>query len=121
MKSELRMVHKCEYCGKNYLHKGHCQKHEDICFKNPENDRACFNCIFLKKKDTEVTWENYNGTERSRPVSMFHCEKIDSFIYPPKVEIKGNALDTGENNAPMPKQCEHQRLWPELDATTYLP
>lgn len=45
--------YKCEYCRKFYQIKRFAENHEKSCKKNPANDRACFGCKYLNKKDIE--------------------------------------------------------------------
>ena len=94
-------TYKCEHCRKLYQIKSACATHEIACNKNPENDRACFGCVFLRKEKHEEE-EPYI----TRTFDFFYCDKLDHFVHPPKVEHKGNAFDTGEYNLPMRKECD---------------
>jgi len=98
---------KCEFCPKLYQRKHFCKSHELSCDKNPKNKRACFDCKHLHKKDVDVYYDEYNGDESCRNVSLMFCSKVDSFLYPPKVEHKGNSFELGDySNNPMPDQCD---------------
>lgn len=60
----------------------------------------------LEMKKTKLYFDAFDG-ERVETRSMLHCQKIDSFLYPPKVEYKGNAIELGDaTNQPMKKECE---------------
>ena len=100
-------TYKCEYCLKLYQVKGACERHEVSCHHNPDNNRACYGCVFLEKKNTELYIDHYDGSQGERDVTLFHCSKKDMFLYPPKNEHKGNFFDLGnELNEPMPRECE---------------
>lgn len=51
---QTKEIYKCEYCRKIYQIKRFAESHEKMCKKNPENNRACFGCNFLQKKEVEV-------------------------------------------------------------------
>lgn len=106
MKIQTKEIYKCDHCNKLYQIKRYCAEHEIICSKNPVNDRDCFGCMHLEKKETKISYDTPYG-ESFRTVHLLHCVKIDSFLYPPKVEHKGNMFETEpyENN-PMYKQGE---------------
>lgn len=106
MKTEIREVYKCDHCNKMYQIKSYALKHEKSCSKNPENERACLNCPFLEMKETTIYHDTGHG-EREEKINLFHCEKIGSFLYPPKVEHKNNAIELEDDtNKPMLKTCE---------------
>lgn len=118
MIEETRKVFKCEHCRKMYQIKHHCEKHELVCKKNPENIRACHSCSILRKQKTTV-WAGYgdvNGDEAERVVEVLFCHKKDCFIYPPSVAIKANMFDMGDKaNEEMPKECEFQKGWSDVE------
>lgn len=101
MKTENKLVYKCDHCGKWYLNKGHAVRHEKMCFHNPENKRPCFNCKHLVKKDTHVEYEYGN-----QPYTLLFCEAKQCFTYTPKNELKKNIIELGDDQQPMPKECE---------------
>ena len=104
MKTETRQVYWCSFCHKLYLRKNYCERHEELCSKNPENDRACFHCVYLERKSTEYFYSNGDSIEL---VDLLHCKKLQCFLYPPQVEKKGNAFDLGDEiNMPMKVNCE---------------
>ena len=105
MKIEIKEIYKCEYCNKLYQLKHFCEKHEKICKKNPENDRPCFSCVHLSKKDV-VVYEYCGDIEHKVNLSCLHCDKKEVFLHTPQNEIKGNALELGGDNLPMPKECD---------------
>lgn len=99
---EIKEVYKCEYCRKLYQLKRFAELHEKMCSKNPENSRKCFGCKHLGKKKTEVY-----DCEMPRRVELLYCSKIDSFLYPPKVEHKKNWHETDPMpNNPMRRKCD---------------
>lgn len=102
MKTIKTTIYECEHCGKYYKRKYHCEKHELMCKKNPANQRACFGCSNLSMETTTM----YGYLDNEYDVKLLHCSVKDKFVYPPSVEIKGNALDIGDINEPMPKECK---------------
>ena len=107
MKIELREIYKCDHCKKLYQRKNACEKHEKSCTKNSDNFRACFGCKYLTKKTETI--DNGSQYYPERRVDLLWCNKLGHFLHPPKVEHKGNAIETGELNEPMPKECEHRK------------
>ena len=106
MKTETKEVYKCEHCNKLYQLKKWCLLHEKSCSKNPDNDRACFGCRHLTKKSETICCDTRYG-EREIKLDLLYCKKLDTFLYPPKVEHKGNMYETeSEGNKPMPRTCE---------------
>ncbi len=100
---------KCDFCSKLYQLERFAISHEKSCTKNPENDRACFNCSNLSKESFEID----NGDEYHRPfqVKLLYCKAKKICVHPPSVEYKGNAIETGEPNDPMPKECDQFKNW----------
>jgi len=106
MKAETKEIYKCDHCNKLYQLKSPCLLHEVRCVKNPDNNRPCFNCIHLTKKIETIYYDN-TYTETTREVDLLYCSKVDTFLYPPKVQHKGNMYETEtKENNPMPKTCE---------------
>jgi len=102
---ETKEIYKCEYCRRLYQLKRFCVQHEISCTKNPENKRDCFECKHLNKKEAIVYFDTY-GHEVEHKVDLFHCNKFDTFLYPPKVERKKNWFETDpKENNPMPIHC----------------
>ena len=87
--------------------------HESMCFKNPVNDRICYQCSHLEKDDVEI----YTGIDNyysSEPIyarkKFFFCQKKQIFLYTPQNEIKRNFnhIDTQGGwleNYPMVNKC----------------
>jgi len=51
------------------------------------------------------------GGEFVEQVSILYCKKIESFLYPPKVERNKSWFETDEiPNVPMKRTCEHY-MW----------
>ncbi len=108
---ETKEIYKCGYCKKLYQIKKACINHEVSCGGNPANERACFYCPNLEKKSTETYGQYYDGTEYKRDIDLLYCKAKDIFLYPPKVEIKGNAIELCDHsNEPMPVKCEMQGI-----------
>lgn len=106
MKIISKTLYKCEHCGKWYIKKDACEKHEQRCTKNPENHRACHSCHILEKVQTKISI-GFNDYYEDEIVSVLFCKEKDCFIYPPSVAYKGNAFDFGDKeNVEMPKTCE---------------
>lgn len=107
MITETKEIYKCEHCRKLYQSKHFALRHEQLCPKNPDNNRACFGCVHLGKRQTKVYHDVPSGGEQVQTVEILHCAKKSVFLYPPKVEVKKNMYDLGDDfNEPMPKECE---------------
>ncbi len=103
---ELKRAYKCEYCSKLYQRKTACENHEKHCTKNIDNHRACFGCAYLNKKQTWHYFDTY-CSESKEKLSLLHCGEKEIFLYPPKIEVKKNWFDLGDElNEPMPKKCK---------------
>ena len=63
MITEVKEIYKCEYCRKIYQVKRFAEAHEVVCKKNPDNNRACFGCEFLEKKEKTLYEDHPMGGE----------------------------------------------------------
>lgn len=113
---QVKEAYRCEFCNKLYLSKKWCKEHEIGCSQNPENDRSCFICMHSKKRVVTRTVDTFHGEGRAN-VKVFHCDEINSYIYPPKVNNPYNGSDLeyvdGEelDNVPMRKTCKLLKLF----------
>jgi len=111
MKEEVKKVYTCDHCNKRYFRKNAALKHEAICYSNPANIRACHKCKHLTKSKFTNFIDTFHG-EQKIELELFFCSKRQIPVYPPQVEIKGNAFGDlykdGEEfeNKPMPKECK---------------
>jgi len=123
MKIETKEIYKCEFCNKMYQVKRFAIIHEAGCFKNPENKRACLDCIHLTKKKIEIMQGyHYDGSESNRNVELFYCSAMNKFIYPPQSEAKKNYFDLGDEiNEPMPKECDKYKYIYSDEPTFLIP
>ena len=104
---ETKEIYKCDFCRKLYQIKRFAEVHEQLCYKNPENNRPCYSCPNLEKRTTEIYYQDYNGHDMERNVDLLYCTSKEIFLYPPKVEYKKNWHDLDEEtNEPMPRSCE---------------
>jgi hypothetical protein len=93
----MRKVFKCDHCGKNYMMKHACERHEIYCGKNPVNKHACFNCKHMVVD--RVRAEDGGYSEKT-----FTCSKLEKELHSFKAEkIKHSCLGHTER---MPLQCE---------------
>ncbi len=101
----------CEHCKRApYQRKGACERHEKMCNANPANNRACFGCRYLTKKETSE-FIDYGYGEDERKVNLLYCSKLDAFRYPPSVQHKKNWIEVetaNDFNQPMPVTCAHR-------------
>jgi len=110
MITETKEIYKCEHCRKLYQIKRFAETHEKSCTKNPDNWRACHQCTHLGKRTTTIYYDTGYGGEQEEKLDLLYCSKLDTFIYPPSVEHKGNCHELGDDtNKPMPKECEDQK------------
>lgn len=122
MKTEIKEIYKCEYCNKLYQIKKNAAYHELMCSKNPANKRPCFECKHLNKRQTVIYPDNPTGYVSNELVlNLLHCKKKDIFIYPPKVEVKKNMYELGDDlNEPMPKQCSDFEISEFLECSEFV-
>lgn len=109
--------YKCDFCGKKYEVRHACERHENACKKNPENDRACFKCKLLDKIDAYIypelcSWDSDSGPQS---VKVLFCNKLKYHMVPPEREKIGKwytptyDIDNNEiREIMMPKICEFQ-------------
>ena len=110
MITETKEIYKCEFCKKLYQVRHFAVLHEKRCFRNPNNDRACFGCLRLTKKETTIIKDGYNG-EYEETVNLCYCIVKDIYLYPPQVEQKENAIELDEeSNEPMPRTCSSRKI-----------
>lgn len=100
MKAKDVTIYICDLCNKKYFRKHAAVSHEERCTKNPDNFRPCFTCQFLQKEKIDLS----EGPIRF-VASLMHCKKKAVFLHPPSVEKKGNKIDLGGENYPMPRNC----------------
>lgn len=109
MKIKERTVYSCDFCNKKYFRKNACLKHENICSRNPINHRDCFDCTHLKTEEIDLHFDTPHGTT-SEKRTIFYCQKVNQFLYPPITEFKGSAYlqedinDGNVENEPMKKK-----------------
>lgn len=105
-------TYKCEHCRKLYQIKGACERHEKACFRNPDNKRPCNDCNHCEMIKVDLTVFDHNGYDSQVSIKTLHCDKIKSYLIPPKAEHRGNAylseeLGDGDTpNVPMPRKCD---------------
>lgn len=114
MKKITKTVYYCEHCNKHGLSASAMTTHERKCMSNPENIRACLNCIFLEEIEKQYTRKYQNAVDdfsyEDRVAKGFKCLKLNKAIYHVRAEIKDLPQkwpDTFEGQEPMPKECEH--------------
>ena len=110
-------IYKCDWCGKIYLSKGWCKKHEPNCKANPVNFQKCTDgCVFLENKEAKYTYQGismgkdmavvYEEKEGER--DLLFCTKKKAFVYPfwcRKPILQEDIAGEIENNQ-MPKECD---------------
>jgi len=106
---ETREIYKCDHCRKVYQIKSACIKHEHKCKKNKANHIRCFDgCIYLVKKETEVTHFDYNGHDHQEKKSLLYCESKKIFLYPYWFNnpVLQEDIKDEVDNVQMPKECD---------------
>jgi hypothetical protein len=112
MKTEIREIHECNFCGRYYKRKHFAILHEKKCTKNPINFRPCYGCVHLDKKHVGINLQDHYGDDRYVSKALLFCSETNQYLYTPQVSIKGNAflqedIEDGEIvNNPMPKKCD---------------
>ena len=103
-------LYKCDFCGKKLFRKHAMSNHEEVCFNNPKNFKACMDCKFLEKIQIDAPWNqghpDYCSNEKQ--VSTFNCNKLDKMMFPFSIERKKLHIkyDTYADQEPMPNQCD---------------
>jgi hypothetical protein len=104
-------VYHCDHCKKKMFRKHAMEFHEKWCPKNPENEKACTGCAFLKEEKVTVYWDGFDG-EHDMQRNGFRCTKLDKLLYPLAVQrrgLDGRYPEHFADQEPMPKVCEHQK------------
>jgi len=113
MKEKQKIVYYCDFCKKKGLVKHAMERHENRCFKNPDNLRPCFECNCLKKKKITyyVCYSDIHG-ETECTAEIFHCSKKEIYLKTPQNDFDKKFYefdDQKENNyISMPRKCEEQ-------------
>lgn len=106
MKSKTKTVYYCDHCKKKGLVKSKMERHEELCHKNPANDRPCFKCEHLTKKTTLAKQTHPDGEVSMSTRELFYCNATKHFLYPPQAIVKKNSFELEESNCPMPNKCD---------------
>ena len=111
MKTETRKIYTCDYCPKHYKVASRCKYHERICTKNPENQRACYGCGHLTKRELTIEHGHMDpfGNWTEREVNLLFCQKLNVLIHTPQNVVRGNQIECSEyGSAEMPKECSER-------------
>lgn len=73
MKTQLKEIYKCDFCNKLYQVKKAAEVHELLCTKNTVNDRPCYTCEHIGKRNTTIPVEHCMGGEGERVLNLLHC------------------------------------------------
>ena len=107
-------VYQCEFCKKKLYRKHSMLKHEDLCFNNPKNYKACTGCKFLDKIQIDVHWivGDPQFVDNIKQVDVFRCSKLDKLMFPFSIERRGlhEKFSTYNDQEPMPSTCEHEQI-----------
>lgn len=110
MKTSVKTVFKCEFCGKNLFRKSAMERHEKWCYNNPENNKRCFDqCKYLEETEVSIFRDEYDGSTSERLSKCFLCKKKLLKMFPPVAERRGlpeKYPETFEDQTSMPKECE---------------
>jgi len=115
MKKVIKPVYYCDFCNKKGLSKHAMSVHQNNCFHNPINKRACLDCIFLDEVEIKYNYKIQTSVDdiysTEKITKGFICRKLDKLIYHVIAEFKKlpeKYPETFENQCPMPLECEHQ-------------
>jgi len=110
-------TYRCGFCGKVYLQKHWCEKHEPNCKRNPDNYQKCTDgCSFLEKKEAKYIYQGISMGENMAVVyeekegvkDLLFCTKKKEFVYPfwcSNPILQEDIIDEIPNE-PMPKNCD---------------
>jgi hypothetical protein len=107
MKSELKLVHTCDFCKKYSTNKGSITRHQKGCSNNPANKTACLGILCKHLGKTKI--EGSTGYL----IDVFYCNKLNKKVYYPNAKHKGclhRYPDTFKDQEPMPTECEHFKI-----------
>lgn len=98
----------CEHCGRRYVLKHACEKHENVCTRNPENIPICYRCEYFDVK--QCIFESGYDYVGHKYRSMY-CNKLEEEMRPITSFKKGNSI-LGQTPPDMvtPKNCDHFSL-----------
>ena len=99
MKKEDKIIYRCKYCNKYYLHKGYAKRHEKYCKLNPVNQHMCFK--FCKK--LQRVYASQYGVNKQ--CVYFSCIHFKQWLYSYIAERKN--LDIVMTGRRMPLQCRY--------------
>jgi hypothetical protein len=116
MKTELRKVYKCEYCGKTMLSAGAMARHEKWCRKNPHNKHKCFAlCKFLKRKivveDTDGEYGIYHSEFTCK--CMDKNKKMYSYLLEKRLAYTFDKIPEGLTRMPLECNMYEEMSWDE--------
>lgn len=103
-------VYSCDFCKKKMFREHAMKRHEEMCFRNPENKRPCFTCQHFEMKEVDVNWQDpvYYADHTEKKTLMF-CNKFNHCLISPQTSIKGNAISSDDlydyDNEDMPLNC----------------
>lgn len=104
-------IYRCEHCRKPYKRKSVAEAHESKCQYNPENYRACLDCVYLTQK--RVGW--YEGDNEMDNYTTFCQAKGVVIISVNCLPISEHVWDSCgyvEDKLPqeeMPRECKFQK------------
>lgn len=103
MKTIEATIYKCDHCRKIYQVKHACERHEKVCWKNPANHYACFDCVFLDKSRETLD----GGMSHGISVRTFRCKKLDKDMHTIIAVVR--RLECVDHTELMPLKCEHRK------------
>lgn len=106
MKSKTKTVYYCDHCKKKGLVKSKMESHEELCHKNPANDRPCFSCVHLTKEAVLARQTRPDGSVSEFDAVLFYCRDTKCFLHTPQAIAKKKTFELEEANYPMPNTCD---------------
>jgi hypothetical protein len=103
MTQEELTIYRCGHCRKMYQMKYACERHERRCWKNPANQYACFDCVFLNKDRETID----GGMSSGLSVRTFRCTKLEKDMHTVIAVVR--RLECVDHTELMPLQCEHRK------------
>ena len=108
MKEVQKTMYQCEHCFKWFHRKHNAANHENVCNKNLDNNRPCFDCENLEYRKIDIYEFKYTGDEDIVTRDVLFCKELDCCLYPPKIaKLYGHGYDVVDfENIEMQKICE---------------
>ncbi len=114
MEMRIKKVYYCEFCKTKMFQKSAMERHEQYCYRNPENSDAdiCksngFSCVHLTTKQQEVQTGNpYDSDSYTYTVAVpYFCKKYNQSMHNLRSEVLQRPFIKRHGTVLMPRECK---------------